>query len=73
MVNKSDVVIAANYLGKIKTVTQMLCVMVLLLEPVLFGSFWTAPYLSYVTLALMTVMTLWSGINYFCQYAKYLK
>lgn len=73
VVTKSDVVIAANILGKIKTVSQMTCVMTLLLEPVIFSSLWTAPYLSYITLVVMTVMTIWSGINYFMQYAKYLK
>ncbi len=74
VVNKSNVVIAANSLGKIKTVTQMTCIMTILLEPVLQQLIfpWKTPYLSYLTMAVMTFFTLWSGINYFRQYIKYL-
>ncbi len=67
---KSGLVIAASWLGKIKTVTQMTCIVTVLLEPVIF------PFaicrdqhlLSYITIAAMTVMTLWSGIDYLKTY-----
>lgn len=69
------VVIAASSLGKIKTVTQIVCICTVLLEPVLF--FWFKPFakwhiLSYVTAALMVVMTVWSGMDYIKSYWKYI-
>ena len=72
---KSGLVIAASWLGKIKTTTQMVCIVVVLLEPVVFPFF--EPFakwhiLSYVMIALMAVMTLWSGIDYLSKYWKYL-
>ena len=72
---KDGLVIAASMLGKIKTTTQMICISTILLEPVIFGSF--APFgeqhiLSYVTIALMTIMTLWSGVDYIVRYWKFI-
>ena len=67
----SGLVIAASWLGKIKTVTQMICICTVLLEPVIFGGLTTVkgyPILSCVTIAAMTVMTLWSGIDYLKTY-----
>lgn len=65
------IVIAASMLGKIKTVTQIVCVSTILLEPVLFS--WFKPFgeyhvLSYITMVAMSVMTLWSGIDYISKY-----
>ncbi len=73
--NKAGLVIAAAWLGKVKTVTQITCILTVLLEPVVF--FWFAPFaewhiLSYVTTAAMIVMTLWSGIDYLKQYWPYI-
>ncbi len=69
--------LAANSLGKIKTVSQIVFIMTVLLEPVLFESFMDvlADYsiLTYATMAFMTVMTAWSGINYIVGYAKLMK
>lgn len=73
--NTAGVVIAAAWLGKVKTVTQIICVITILLEPVIFptSSVIAANHiLSYVTMALMTVMTVWSGLNYFKAYWKFL-
>ena len=72
---KSGLVIAASWLGKIKTVTQMTCIVAVLLEPVIFGGigiFAESHILSYVTIAAMTVMTLWSGIDYLKTYWGFL-
>ena len=68
-------VIAAAWLGKVKTVTQIVCILCVLLEPVIlpFPLFAEGHLLSYVTMAAMTFMTLWSGIEYFRSYAKYLR
>ena len=53
----------------------MVCISVIFLEPVLLGRF--KPFgeyhvLSYVTMAVMIVMTLWSGIDYIVTYWKYI-
>ncbi len=71
----SGVVIAANILGKVKTVTQIVFVMVALLEPVVFGPYLLGRWsplgfvarhhlLSYASMAVTAVMTVWSGVHY---------
>lgn len=73
--NTSGIVIAAAWLGKVKTVTQIICVITILLEPVIFPqttAIGSMHILSYVTMAAMTVMTVWSGLNYFKAYWKFL-
>ena len=76
---KSGKVIAANILGKIKTVVQIVFVMIALLEPVVFGghllgqikplSFVAEHHLlSYIAMFLVALMTVWSGIDYFKAY-----
>lgn len=74
----SGIVVAANMLGKIKTCTQIACVVVCIAEPVLYANVpalaklaWTLPA-SLVTTLLMLFFTLWSGINYIVSYWKYL-
>ena len=74
----SGIVVAANMLGKIKTCTQIACVIACIAEPIFYenidalnGMMKILP-LSIVTTALMTVFTLWSGINYIVSYWKYL-
>lgn len=71
---KSGMVVAASWLGKIKTVTQMTCILSILLEPVIlpFPLFTENHLLSYITMAAMTIMTLWSGIDYLKTYWKFL-
>ena len=69
-------VIAAAYLGKLKTVTQMVFTSFAIIEPAFYGfgiSFINNHVLSYVLMALMTIMTLWSGIDYLKSYWKYIK
>ena len=72
--NKAGKVIAAAWLGKIKTTTQMICILVIFLEPVIlpFKPFCEWHILSFVTMAAMTVMTLWSGIDYLVKYWEYI-
>lgn len=71
---KSGLVIAASWLGKVKTTTQMICIVAILLEPVIlpWKIFREYHVLSYFTIAAMTVMTLWSGIDYLKKYWKFL-
>lgn len=71
VVNKSGTVVAAAWLGKVKTVTQIICIVAILLEPVVIpaGNFvYDWHLISYVTTIAMTVMTLWSGIDYMKAY-----
>ncbi len=69
--------LAANMLGKVKTVSQIVFIMTALLEPIVFGVILkfvsvVAEYhvLTYLTMAFMTVMTVWSGMQYIIGYAK---
>ena len=81
-----NIVIAANNLGKIKTVSQIVFVSTVFLEPVvqlaakyivnLFTewNFEVGKYipLSYLTIAFAVLMTVWSGVNYIKGYWKFL-
>lgn len=72
----ANIVVAANMLGKIKTVSQIVCIMAALIEPVLakvsflslFGYYPITVISSLITL----VMTVWSGVVYIKTYWKYL-
>jgi len=68
--NGASVVIAANYLGKIKTVSQIVCILVMILEPAFLKGTVIDSYhiLSYVSVAFMVFMTLWSGLDYLKAY-----
>jgi CDP-diacylglycerol--glycerol-3-phosphate 3-phosphatidyltransferase len=79
---KSGVVVAADKLGKIKTVVQIACIELALLEPVVYdnvlaridptyflGGFYV---LTLLTAALAILFTVWSGVNYIVTYWKYM-
>ena len=81
------VVVAANSLGKIKTVSQIVFISTVFLEPVVqlvakfaansFGVDWSFEVgkivpLTYASLIFTVVMTVWSGMNYILAYWKYL-
>jgi CDP-diacylglycerol--glycerol-3-phosphate 3-phosphatidyltransferase len=83
----SNIVVAANSLGKIKTVSQIVAVSTVFLEPCVqlvarwIGELITGKELvwrtdivplTYLTLLFSLVMTIWSGINYIAAYWKYL-
>ncbi len=68
-------VIAANMFGKLKTVTQMTSIIVILVEYALIESgifTYTAYIPSFVLIVLMTVMTIASGISYLKTYLPYM-
>ncbi len=71
---KSGIVVAAAWLGKVKTTLQMVCIVAILLEPVIlpFAPFTEWHLLSYITIAAMTVMTIWSGVDYMKAYWPYI-
>ena len=73
LVNVSGKVVAANMLGKIKTVSQIVCICLLFIEPLidalitqLAGDWALAGVypLSYFFVAVTLLFTVWSGINY---------
>ena len=80
--SSGGVVVAANMLGKIKTVTQIICVCTVIIEPMLYRipalanvlpEAWVAwTPLSYLTGGAMMLFTVLSGINYFRGMWKYL-
>ena len=82
-----NIVIAANMLGKIKTVSQIVAISTVFLEPVVqLVTKWIAEAitgqslawrtdivpLTWASLIFCAVMTVWSGINYIKSYWKYL-
>jgi len=83
----SNVVVAANKLGKIKTVAQIVAISTVFLEPVVqhvaqkIGELivghplaWTTQIipLTWASLLFAIVMTVWSGLNYILSLWKYL-
>lgn len=83
----SNIVVAANSLGKIKTVSQIVAVSTAFLEPVVQLTVrWIAEAVSgetliwrtdvvpltWLTILFSVVMTVWSGVNYIKTYWKYL-
>lgn len=74
----SGIVVAANMLGKIKTCTQIACVVLCIVEPIVYSSVdalssWKAYLpLSVISTAAMAFFTLLSGVNYIKSYWKYM-
>ena len=67
-------VVAASFFGKAKTVTQILAIVVVLLEyginvGIRFNTYWIA---SYILIIAMIVMTVGSGLDYLKTYGKYI-
>ncbi len=78
VVNTSGIVVAASMLGKIKTVSQIVGICIILLEPVvlvplvrIFFEGYPEYCLSYAAMAVMTVTTAVSGYDYIKSYWKY--
>ncbi len=74
----SGIVVAANMLGKIKTCTQIACVILCIAEPILYAyipalaELSSILPLSLISTAAMAFFTLLSGINYIASYWKYM-
>ena len=67
---KSGIVVAASMLGKLKTVSQMVGTVVIIIEP-LIPVVCDNHILSYVFMAVMAFTTLFSGIDYLRAYMPY--
>ena len=76
--SKEKVVIAANMLGKLKTVTQIVAICAAIIEPIVFSALsieWRLlgfHPITLVTTVLMIYLTIHSGINYIVGAWKYL-
>ena len=68
---KSGIVVAASMLGKIKTVSQMVGTVILLVEPAI-PFFSDNHILSYVMMAVMAFTTLFSGLDYLKAYLPHI-
>lgn len=68
---KSGIVVAASMLGKIKTVSQMVGTVVLIVEPVI-PFFCDNHILSYVFMAVMAFTTVFSGLDYLKAYLPHI-
>ena len=73
LVNVSGEVVAANILGKLKTITQIVCIAAVMIEPLLdalivhfFPGFPIAGVypITLLCMAATLVLTVWSGVNY---------
>ena len=65
---KSGIVVAASIFGKIKTVSQMVGTVIILLEPLV----WEFRIASYVLMAIMAFSTIFSGIDYMKAYLPHI-
>ncbi len=68
---KSGIVVAASMLGKIKTVSQMVGTVIIIIEPMI-PFFSENHILSYISMAVMTFTTIFSGIDYFKAYLPHI-
>ena len=69
----SGIVVAASMLGKIKTVSQMVGTVVLIVEPLFVLPIFTEKHvLSYAFMAVMAFTTLFSGLDYLKAYLPYI-
>lgn len=70
---KSGIVVAASLLGKIKTVSQMVGTVVLIVEPLFVLPIFTKMHvLSYAFMAIMAFTTLFSGLDYLKAYLPHI-
>ena len=70
---KSGIVVAASILGKIKTVSQMVGTVIILLEPLFYFEIFTKHHLlSYICMAIMAFTTIFSGIDYLKAYMPHI-
>ena len=68
MSSPNPVVIAASWYGKAKTFSQCIWAIVVMLEPVV----WSGSVLTWIMTVVMTVLTIFSGVDYIKSYWKYL-
>ena len=76
--SSSGIVIAANWMGKVKTVTQIIAVCAAIIEPMIWSALKVEgfvnefPPITFVTTVITIYLTIHSGINYIAGAWKYL-
>lgn len=69
---KSGIVVAASLLGKLKTVSQMVGTVGILLEPVIFPFSAEGHVVAYILMGIMVITTLVSGFDYLRAYLPHI-
>lgn len=69
---KSGIVVAASMFGKLKTVSQMVGTIIILLEPVIFPFCKENHIAAYVCMGIMVITTVASGLDYMKAYMPYI-
>ncbi len=69
---KSGIVVAASMFGKLKTVSQMVGTLVILLEPVVFPFCNENHIAAYIAMGVMVITTVASGLDYMKAYMPYI-
>ena len=78
---QSGIVVAASMLGKIKTVTQIVATVAIIIEPLLlefvflhpvFATIYEYHFLAYFAMAVMAFTTIFSGLDYLKAYMPYI-
>ena len=76
---KSGIVVAASFLGKMKTVSQMVGTVVIIVEPILSyfdnsvcSFLWNSHIFAYVAMGIMAFTTVFSGIDYLRTYMPHI-
>ena len=64
----SGKVLAASWWGKVKTVTQTACILLIIMESAIWQPEFCPHLISYVSMAAMTVATIGSGVDYMRAY-----
>ena len=72
VVGKSGIVVPASILGKIKTVSQIVGTVVIILEPLVFPFCSENHIIAYIAMAVMCFTTIFSGIDYLRAYLPYI-
>jgi CDP-diacylglycerol--glycerol-3-phosphate 3-phosphatidyltransferase len=72
MIVANKVVIAADIFGKIKTVSQIVGTLVIILEPLVFPFFRENHIAAYIAMAVMCFTTIFSGLDYLKAYLPYI-
>ena len=73
MSSPNPLVIAASWYGKAKTFSQCIWAVVVMVEPVILSFLpWQTPFLTWIMTVVMTVLTIFSGVDYIKSYSKYL-
>ena len=74
MASKEGKVVAASWWGKVKTATQCVAILLILLEPAIlyYAPAEFPPVASYVAMAAMVITTVGSGIDYLRAYMPYI-